>query len=114
MDDKYPGATKRLFLSCPICGLQRPLKKDGSEATMRGKPLDKGVKGLQHFNRVDVTKHDVVRECACLGYGKGFPKTNGMTLKEIGQDPAFSWIKAELVAQCRAILAELGESEGSG
>lgn len=111
MEDLYPGATRILFISCPLCGMQRPLNKKGSVATMKGKKLEKGVKGIQHFNRIDVGKHQVVRECACLGRGKGFPRVAGLTLEQLRTEPAFEWVKDELVDQCREILVQLGESE---
>jgi hypothetical protein len=113
MEDPYPGATRILFISCPLCGMQRPLNKKGSVATAKGKKLEKGVKGIQHFNRVNLDKHTVVRECACLGYGKGkgFQKVKGLTLEQIKDEPAFAWVKAELEDQCREILALLGSEE---
>jgi hypothetical protein len=109
--DPYPGATRCLYLSCPICGMSKPLNKKGSAATMRGKPLTKGVKGLQHFNAIDPATHSVLQERACLGPPLGFKPTRRLTLSELKDDPALGWVKAELIQQCRGILSELGESE---
>lgn len=111
MKDPYPGSTKCLYLSCPICGLSRPLTKKGSAATMKGKELTKGVKGLQHFNGIDVATHTVIQERACLGPPRGFPISRRVTLRELREEPAFGWIKHELIQQCRGILAQL---EGDG
>jgi hypothetical protein len=103
----YPGKTRCLYLSCPICGMSRPLNKKGTNATTAGKTLTKGVKGIQHFNKVDVTSHSVIQERACLGPPQGFKKTKSLTLKQVSEDPAFEWVKAELQQQCREILAAL-------
>lgn len=87
--------------------MSKPLNKKGTAATMKGKPLTKGIKGLQHFNKVDVKTHQVLQERACLGPPLGFRKTRGLTLQQIKNDPVFAWAKAEISQQCREILAEL-------
>lgn len=109
--DPYPGKTRCLYISCPICGMSKPLTKKGSAATQKGKVLTKGVKGLQHFNQIDVKGHKVVQERACLGPPLGFKPTKAWTLEQIKNEPALAWVKAELAEQCRGILAELGLKE---
>jgi hypothetical protein len=104
--------TRIFYLSCPYCGLRRPLEKKGTTATMSGKRLHKGIKGLQKLGHIDVEKQLVIQRVKCLGHHGGFPVDGGMTLAQIAKDPDLAWLKDSMLEGARRILAEL-EGKGS-
>jgi len=103
-----------IYVTCPLCGLNRVLDKKGSSAIARGLTISK-VKGRIRFDQVDLDKAAIVqirerktgpepRKRLRRGGGSGFAFKQGMTLKEMKDNPDYADLIRQLKSSCQNIL----------
>lgn len=88
---------------CPLCGLNRPLKKKGTNALMQGKAIT-SIKGLIRFDKVNPVNgiFEDIREAG--GRGSGFYRTKKRSLKEIVESNDYNDLVSQIKNQCIQIL----------
>lgn len=88
-----------IYITCPLCGMNRVLEKTGASAIARGVTI-KGTKGRIRFDHIDLANAPIVqiRERATgkepkkrmrRGGGSGFTFKAGISLADIKIDPDY-------------------------
>ena len=105
---------KILYVSCPLCGMNRVLEKKGSVAIARGLPIEE-IKGRIRFDHMDLEKANIlqIRERRRgkedkprmqRGGGPGFILVGGDTLAELRDKPEYADLKDQMVGTAREII----------
>jgi len=103
-----------VYITCPLCGMNRVLEKKGSSAMARGLPIT-DVKGRIRFDIVDLEKGHIVqvreREAGPepkkrlkRGGGPGFVFRRGFTLEQIKNNPDYADLIDQIIQTCQAII----------
>ncbi len=99
------------YIVCPLCAYNFPLEKKGTNALMKGKPLDKGVKGRMRFDKVPIGDgiFEDIREGG--GRGSGYHRVSTRTLKEIldTNDPNYTDLIQQIYKQSLAMVNLIGQ-----
>ena len=110
---------KILYVSCPLCGMNRVLEKKGSVAIGRGLPIEE-IKGRIRFDHMDLEKANIlqIRERRRgkedkprmrRGGGPGFQLVGGLTLAELKDNPEYQDLREQMLKTAHSIIKILKE-----
>ena len=88
-----------IYITCPLCGMNRVLKKTGAGAIARGVTITE-IKGRIRFDHIDLAAAPIVQirereegpervKRMRRGGGTGFVFKEGLTLNEIKDNPKY-------------------------
>jgi hypothetical protein len=106
-----------IYVVCPMCGLNRPLEKKGTNAIARGLPI-KEIKGRIRFDQIDLESGYIlqIRERPSgperiqrfrRGGGPGFPFLRGETLRDMKSNPIYKDLIDQIKETAENILSIL-------
>lgn len=107
-----------IYISCPLCGMNRVLDKTGSSAIARGFTIT-DIKGRIRFDHMDLNNAAIVQVRESLtgkdpkkrmrrGGGRGFVFKSGLTLQEMKTNPEYSDLIEQMKSTASKILEVLG------
>lgn len=110
-----------IFVSCPLCGLGRPLVKTGSRALARGIHNKDEKRGRVHFNHMDLDKAFIIqirtteiisptqrrKSTERRGGRVAFRVTGGLTLEELKSNTEYEGLIKELKDQAKKIIQNI-------
>lgn len=102
-----------VYITCPLCGMNRVLEKKGSRALLEGKHVT-AVKGRIRFDHVDLDNAYIVQyrkrpsgsPPGRRGGGSGFELQAGLTLKDMLMKIEFRDLANQIFEQSKKILAQ--------
>ena len=104
-----------IYITCPLCGMNRVLEKTGSGAIARGLTIT-DTKGRIRFDHMDLNNSSIVQVRESItgkepkkrmrrGGGRGFVFRSGLTLAEMKTNPEYS----DLIEQMKSTASEILE-----
>jgi len=102
-----------IYITCPLCGMNRVLEKTGSSAIARGLTIT-DIKGRIRFDHMELSNASIVqvresqpgpepKRRMRRGGGTGFVFKEGLTLEEMKANPKYS----DLIEQMKATTTEI-------
>ena len=103
-----------IYITCPLCGMNRVLEKTGASAIAKGYTIT-DIKGRIRFDHMDLAKASIVqvRERAegaepkrrmRRGGGSGFVFKSGLTLEQVKDNPDYQDLIEQLKLTANKIL----------
>ena len=106
-----------IYITCPLCGLNRVLDKKGSGAIARGLTITT-VKGRIRFDHIELSDASIVqvresqegpepKKRMRRGGGTGFVFKKGLTLEEMRDSGEYDDLVEQILSQIESIQARL-------
>lgn len=109
-----------IYITCPLCGMNRVLEKTGASAIARGLTIT-DIKGRIRFDHMELSDASIVqvresregpepRRRLRRGGGTGFVFKEGLTLKEMRDSREYDDLVEQILSQIASIQAILKKS----
>lgn len=103
-----------IYITCPLCGMNRVLEKKGTSAMIRGLTIT-SIKGRIHFDHLDLATASIVqirerergkeeKKRLKRGGGPGFIFKRGITLLDMKDEPAYNDLIKQIKSTANNIL----------